>query len=313
VQRLERLINLVAALLDTTVPLSAAQIATRVPGYAEDKVAFRRAFERDKETLREMGVPITVEPVPASDPPVDGYRVSPEDYYLPDPGFAEDELAALHLAAAAVRLDGANGLAALWKLGGAVAEDGPPPVVAALPGAAHLGELFTAIAERRRVTLHYRDQPRHLDPHRLAYRDGHWYLAATDVDKVADRWFRLDRAGTLEALGSPGSATSRPERTEARPPPPWAVGGESPVHVRLLVDADQAGWAAGQLGAEAIVERRGDASLVFEVPVTNREAFRSFVLGFLDHAEVLSPPEVRDDLLAWLTAVTGESRAPSAG
>src|SRR5204862_5864787 len=47
---------------------------------------------------------------------VDGYRVPPEDYYLRDPGLAPDELAALHLAAQVVRLEGAT--EALWKLGG---------------------------------------------------------------------------------------------------------------------------------------------------------------------------------------------------
>ena len=38
-----------------------------------------------------------------------------------------------------------------------------------------------------------------------------------------------------------------------------------------------------------------------ELPVTNRAAFRSFVLSFLEHAEVLEPPELRDDLVAWLS------------
>jgi predicted DNA-binding transcriptional regulator YafY len=38
--------------------------------------------------------------------------------------------------------------------------------------------------------------------------------------------------------------------------------------------------------------------------VSNRDAFRSFVLGFLEHAEVLSPPELRDDMVRWLTSMT---------
>ena len=37
--------------------------------------------------------------------------------------------------------------------------------------------------------------------------------------------------------------------------------------------------------------------------MTNRSAFRSFVLGFLDHAEVLGPSELRDDMVAWLERV----------
>jgi proteasome accessory factor B len=37
--------------------------------------------------------------------------------------------------------------------------------------------------------------------------------------------------------------------------------------------------------------------------VSNRDAFRSFVLDFLDHAEVLSPAELRDDIVGWLTTM----------
>jgi predicted DNA-binding transcriptional regulator YafY len=69
------------------------------------------------------------------------------------------------------------------------------------------------------------------------------------------------------------------------------------------VDAEQAGWAEGHVGPEAVAERRDDGAVVLEFPVTNREAFRSFVLGFLDHAELLGPPELRNDLIAWLEAL----------
>jgi predicted DNA-binding transcriptional regulator YafY len=43
--------------------------------------------------------------------------------------------------------------------------------------------------------------------------------------------------------------------------------------------------------------------VVLGVAVANRDAFRSFVLGFLDHAEVLGPPELRDDTVRWLEAL----------
>jgi predicted ArsR family transcriptional regulator len=55
VHRLERLINLVAALLQAERPLTAEELRNRLPGYAEDHGAFRRAFERDKEALRDLG------------------------------------------------------------------------------------------------------------------------------------------------------------------------------------------------------------------------------------------------------------------
>ena len=42
-----------------------------VPGYPDpaEKAAFRRAFERDKESLREMGIPLDLVDVPGADPP----------------------------------------------------------------------------------------------------------------------------------------------------------------------------------------------------------------------------------------------------
>ena len=91
VHRLERLINLVAALLHAKRPLTAEELRNRLPGYAEDHGTFRRAFERDKEALRDLGIPVVLEPVDdASQPGVMGYRIPKEAYYLQDPGLAPD-------------------------------------------------------------------------------------------------------------------------------------------------------------------------------------------------------------------------------
>ncbi|MBA3267585.1 MAG: WYL domain-containing protein [Acidimicrobiia bacterium] len=301
--RLERLINLVAALLDSTRPLTAEELRQRVPGYAEEKVTFRRAFERDKETLRDMGVPVVTELVDPADPSLVGYRIRKEDYYLADPGLAGDELAALHLAASAVRLEGADGVGALWKLGGEVAEDGPTAPVAALPGEVHLAGLFAAISQRRRVGFDYRGRPRRIEPHRLSFRNGHWYLAGRDMDAADNRSFRLDRIESEVVVGDEAEAFVAPTGTGPGLPSPWETGDNAPVAARLLVDADQAGWAAGHLGADAVEEWRPDGSVVLALRVTNRDAFRSFVLGFLDHAEVLGPEELRAEMVAWLEAL----------
>ncbi|MGH9280807.1 MAG: helix-turn-helix transcriptional regulator, partial [Acidimicrobiales bacterium] len=303
VNRLERLINLTAALLDADRPLTAEDLRRRVPGYADDRAAFRRAFERDKEALRDLGIPVTIEAIPGSTPAAEGYRVAKEAYYLPDPGLAEDELAALNLAASAVRVDVANGVEALWKLGGEVAEAGPAPAVAALPVTPHLVTLFGAISARRTVGFGYKGRPRRLDPHRLSFRNGHWYLAAFDHDAGDDRVFRLDRIEPPVETGAAGSARTVWTGGASPDPPPWELGTEPAVRARLLVDAEQAGWAESHAGAAAVEERRADGSVVLAVSVTNRDAFRSFVLGFLDHAELLGPPELRDDLVAWLEAL----------
>ncbi len=304
--RLERLINLVAALLEAERPLTIDELRFRLPGYAESDPTFRRAFERDKEALRELGVPLVTEPLDPLHPDVLGYRVPKDAYYLRDPGLEADELAALHLAASAVRMEGADGVAALWKLGGELAEQGPAPAVgsvavAALPGADHLAVLFGAISARRAVVFAYHGRPRRVDPWRLSFRTGHWYLAGFDHGAGAERSYRLDRVESeVTAVGEPGSFPPAPASPAA--PQAWEMGEGEPVVARLLVDVDQAGWAVGFVGADAVEERRGDGSVVLAVSVTNRPAFRSFVLGFLDHAEVLGPPELRAELVEWLEA-----------
>ena len=71
----------------------------------------------------------------------------------------------------------------------------------------------------------------------------------------------------------------------------------------MLVDASHAAWVVDELGEQAVVERRADGAVVVALDVVNREAFRSFVLGLLEHAEVLAPPELRRDIVDWLRAV----------
>lgn len=304
--RLERLFNLTAALLSTARPLTREELHQRVPGYPPEdaKASARRAFERDKEALREMGIPISVEEVDYDGSMVEGYRIIRDQYALRDPGLAPDELAALQLATAAVRLEGLRATDALWKLGGTTAEVAGENAVAAIPTIPGLVPLFVAVSERRSVTFGYRDQQRHVEPHRLSFARGHWYLDGYDQDRQAPRQFRLDR---LEGEVSCGPARSfeRPPTLPAAHAPPWQMGDEAPLWARVRIDADLAGWGVDHLGSDAVAATHDDGSVEVELLVTNREAFRSFVFGFLDHAEVLAPAELRNDLVAWLEAVAG--------
>lgn len=302
-ERLERLLNLTAALLSATRPLSALEISQRVPGYPdpeEARSAFRRAFERDKEALRDMGVPIELSTIEGTDPPLEGYRISPEHYQLRDPGLQPDELAALHLATLAVRMEGLRG-DAMSKLGGAARDPSEAPIarIAATP---LLGTLFDAVAKRSPVRFSYRQEQREVDPLRLSYARGQWYLDCWDHSRDALRQFRLDRIeGNIEidhsrhfepiALGSPS-------RSHA-----FEMGDEPPLQAIVRVDPDQAELAVDQLGADRVSRRFEDGTMEFSITVTSRAGFRSWVLGFLDHAVIVEPDELREDLVEWLQTI----------
>ncbi|HET9077827.1 MAG TPA: WYL domain-containing protein [Acidimicrobiales bacterium] len=325
--RLERLVNLVAALLDTTRPLTRAEIRERVEGYSSDGEAFRRNFERDKDLLRQMGFPVVTEAPDPAHPEETGYRIPREMYELPDPGLDDAELAALRLAASAVQMEGDWGgdavVRALRKLGGAVTDGrtGDPVVpgkltgLAALPAEETAATAFAAVGERRQVRFRYRGGDRLVDPWRLSYHRGHWYLSGLDHGRSEERLFRLDRVeGPLTAVG-PAGAFARPGLPQTAPPPPWRMGEEQEQTAVLLVDADQAVWARQALGQDAVREDRPDGSVIFEVAVTAPAAFRSFVLGYLEHAEILGPPALRDGMISWLRELgTGPGGSdPTAG
>jgi predicted DNA-binding transcriptional regulator YafY len=305
-EKLERLLNLTAALLETAKPLSAAEIAKRVYGYPEEKSAFRRAFERDKEDLREMGIPLVLSEITGSDPPEAGYRIPKDQYYLRDPGLEPDELAALHLAASTVRLDGIEGAGGLWKLGGqpvGPVAAGPGPDVAPIPVDKRLVVLWDAANERKPVTFSYRDAERTVDPYRLDFQRDHWYVSGYDHLREEERNFRVDRiegevvAGERHGFERPSTGVPG-ARVE-----PWQLGEGEPINARVLVDGQQAAIAVGEAGTDALVEERDDGSVVLEMAVTNIDGFRSFVLGFLEHAEVLGPPELRADIVEWLQRI----------
>ena len=355
--KLERLLNLTAELLNTARPITAEEIRRRMGGaYPEALDSFRRSFERDKADLRSIGVPIRSSPAPDIDPPVEGYRIRRDEYAGRNLGLAPDELAALHLAANLVRLEGGVG-DAFTKLGGPFAGpgrgDGPSPgepggdgpddntepgsrgkpddgepgtnghgsdgpavdgsgsatgatAVGALPFDEPLAALVEGAARRRVAAFVYSGEARTVEPWRLSFSRGHWYLSGWDRDREAERLFRVDRMAGPVTLGGPAGR---------EPPPPdpigpllgWELGDAVPVAAKVSVDADLAAWACHITGTDG--EPQPDGSVVLTLNVRNPDAFRSLVLSFLDRAEVLAPEELRRDVIGWLEALAADGGA----
>ena len=86
----ERLLNLVIALLNSRQYRTASWIRRNVAGYgdAPSDDAFFRMFERDKNELRELQVPLDTDGE-------DGYRIPPTEFSLPELTFTPAEFAAV--------------------------------------------------------------------------------------------------------------------------------------------------------------------------------------------------------------------------
>lgn len=289
----ERVLNLLIFLLETPRPVTADEIRHTVLGYGEQSdEAFHRMFERDKDVLRRLGVPLKMEALDAWE--VDfGYNVDPAEYALADPDLTSEERVALSVAARMVRLGGApSGVEALLKLGGVERAVGLEPLGADLgPGSELLGALFGAVTERRSVTLHYRGRPRSLNPYGLAHRRGHWYLVGAGEE--GERIFRVDRIERL-SVGGDAFGFEKPKDFDIRravATQPWEAGHDPLIEAEVRFAPEVAWWAARTLGLPVPEE-----DLVARVPVANRDAFVGWVLSFGEHAVVSSPPEMRSEI-----------------
>jgi predicted DNA-binding transcriptional regulator YafY len=307
--RLERLTNLVLALLQTTRPLSLREIGRLVAGYPDKQNAIRQAFERDKRTLRDSGIPITVERIGGEEQV--GYRIRPEDYYLPELDLNDDERAALSLALVAVRVDGGLGADVVHKLGAPAADEVAP--LAVLPAYPALAPLQRAVRDRSVATFSFRGRRRAVEGYGLIFRNGRWYFVGRDVaieGRAGRRSFRVDRLDDVPHLGPSGAYeipadVNLADETDFSPFRPDGAADDSAVRAVLAVDARELPGVMAAVGKNALRSRHEDGSATLEVAIEDEETFVAFVIGFGDGIEVLGPPELRARVVSRLRALAG--------
>lgn len=313
----ERQFSLVLALLATGPGLTKAQILSTVHGYSQDYAvggengSLERKFERDKDDLRRLGIPVETLDDP-SDPGNNQhlrYRIPRAAYELPaEITFSPDELALLALGAMAWR-DGslsAESRRALTKLRslGVTPSDpliGLAPLVRAREAA--FAPLTEAIDAHVVVEFAYRKPGedtatrRRVSPLALVHHEGRWHLVAADGEAEARRTFLLRRIV--------GDVTL----TKARAIEPAADEGERAIaELRALNDRGVAvvevvpgSDAALRLRNRPSTAERADGAL--EVHFTDLAVLVDELLAFGHEATALQPPELIEALVARLSSV----------
>jgi predicted DNA-binding transcriptional regulator YafY len=295
--------NLVLALLETERPVSLREIGAAVAGYPPEHGALRQAFERDKKALREAGIPVRTEAIEGEDQA--GYRIVPDEYYLPELNLEADESEALAFALAAVRLEGGM----IGDVAAKLAAPGVPRLspIAVLPSVPGLGILQQALRERSRVSFEYHDRERLVSGYGLTFKEGSWYFVGLDHtvgEAGALRTFRADRIVGTPTLGEPGTYevpadfSARDELNTS----PFGGGEASTIEVTISVGARSAAAVLGVVGAAAVRERRVDGSVLVSFKVADEDAICSYLLGLGEDVEVLAPVELRTRILAELRA-----------
>ncbi len=304
--RTERLLDLVALLLDAREPITWAELREHFPedyGKGSDEAAERK-FERDKAELLELGIPLSW--VQGDDERGDGYVVDREIYYLPQIDLAPDELAVLYAAGSAALASGAfpgrGDLAhALRKVGFFAGRDVPTPKVRMELGAVRTDEaqvgatleaLWTAASTRKYVQMAYWSPraaeltSRRVDPYGLALRRGIWSLVGYCHLRQAVRTFHVHRIRELKVN------EAKPRTPDFEVPNdfrldeyvaafPWQHRFHAPLDVTLELSGELQGMAKGLFQTEGV---RDEAAGTTRVTVG-----ATWMDGLLRHALSLGP------------------------
>lgn len=317
----ERLLNLVIALVNTSGRMTKEQVRASVAGYgdARSDEAFERMFERDKDTLRELGVPVLTVTHAGHGDDV-GYRIDTAHWSLPPIELTAAELGVLALAAQvwqdqSLRADSTRALTKLRAVGAAPeAHDlvaGLAPRVPA--GGEAFAPLVDAVQNRQAVRFTYHAattgevRERRVEPWKLLARRGGWVLLARDRDRGAGRSFRLSRIrGPVRPVGDAGGFAAPSPEEFAAAVRTW-VGDGSERTALLAVAAQRAGALRARAthvpddvdlppGADVVLEGRDLLAVPFRLAWELAEE----LVAYGDAVVVLDPPDVREAVLRML-------------
>jgi proteasome accessory factor C len=311
--KLIRQLSLVAFLMAERRPLTARDVQQHVEGYSEmSDEAFARRFYSDRAELHALGVPLQSQRDEFTGEEL--YTLRSEQYFLPPLDLSDDELATLqtYLYALEGRFAYAEPLRlalqnlALGRTGFPEAptetavrvERLDPDYSAELQG--RLSKLEVAISKQRTVRFDYvamstgRERERTVNPYALFNDRGAWYVVGRDLDRKAERTFRVSRIRREIRFAT------RRERDFRVPAdfeiggylrrPPWQIGdieGEAAIEV----GPDTAWWVERAYGSRGRLEEG-----VFFTDYSNLQQLASWVLRQEGRATALEPEELRQEV-----------------
>jgi proteasome accessory factor B len=315
----ERLFSLVLALLATEIGLTKGEILSTVQGYRQRYVAegdnanLERQFERDKDDLRELGVPIeTVDsPGQAGNNQVLRYRIPRGSYELPlDVRFTAEETTLLNLAGRVWRegslsSDSRRALLKLRSLG----VDPDEPLLGYAPRVRVRDAAFepaaTAIERAQIVSFPYlkpgerRAQVRLVKPLALIAHEGRWHLFAEQVEGGQTRTFLLRRiVGPVKPTGKTFTAPMG-DQTERGLAQLEAVWRERVAIVAAEPGTDAAMRLANRRGT---VRDDGHLSLHY----ADLAILADELAGYGPEVRVVSPPELVSAVVERLTRIAAD-------
>lgn len=325
-EKLIRQLSLISYLMAERRPVTAPEIRRDVEGYsAMNEDAFARRFYADRSELEALGIQLSV------DKPVEGlaeqenYSLPPENFHLPAIEFSDPELAGLQTALSL--LDGEFAYAeplrlALQQISWGRSNPLQAPeqrsvalgITASAGGhdlSQRLAKIETAIFRRKTIVFAYytmqRDElgSRKVDPYQLLFEGGQFYLVGRSHERDALRVFRLSRIRGKVAYASKAEHDfQRPDDFDPRSYAnrvPWQFG--DPVGTAEVRIAGRIAWQIerqferhGEFRPAHDGDGGGEGDRVFVTGYADARQLVAWVLGLGEHARLLGPPELVQEL-----------------
>ena len=312
-RKAERLMNLTICLLVARTFIPKDRIRQAVEGYRDlGDDAFDRMFDRDKEELRILGIPIELGTIEKAFDDEVGYRVRRSRFELPEISLEADEAAVVGLAARVwqhARLASATtqGLRKL-RAGGVDVDESAltilePQLATDEPA---FDDVFGAVTSRTPITFPYRrsgdadSTRRHLEPWGIVSWHGHWYVVGHDRDRKAPRMFRVSRIdGAVESAGEPGSF-SPPDDLDLR----RLASSLAPPHPHSSARVLVRHGAGDGLRRRAATSRPADEGWTeIELPYGSGSSLAEELSSYGPDIVVVEPTEIREAVVRRLTAL----------
>jgi predicted DNA-binding transcriptional regulator YafY len=323
-EKLIRQLSLISYLMAERRPVTALEIRRDVEGYsAMNEDAFARRFYADRAELESLGIQLTVDRPADAAAEQESYSLRSESFHLPAIEFTDEELAALQTALHL--LDGEFAYAEPLRLALQQITWGRPSplrapeqqrsvalgITASAGGhelSARLAKVETAIFRQKTITFDYysieRDElgARRVDPYHLLFQGGEFYLLGNAHERKAIRVFRLSRIRGKVAYATkaehdfkrPADFDPRGYANRAE----WQLGEQ--LGVAEILVSERIAWQVerhfGRYGEMRPVEEEGSSDRIFLTPYAAPRLLVSWVLGLGEHARLLGPLELAQEL-----------------
>src|SRR3954452_23946514 len=319
-EKLIRQLSLISYLMVERQPVTALEIRRDVEGYSWTNVyALGRRIYACRAERGSLGFRFTVEKPADGAPEQENYSLRHEDFHLPAIAFTDAELAALQTSLSL--LDGEFAYAEPLRLALQQISWGRPSplrapdqrsVALGLTASAgghdlsqRLAKIETAIFRHKTIVFDYytmqRDEvgPRRVDPYHLLYQGGQFYLLGHSHERGALRVFRLSRIRGKVAYATKAEHDfKRPTDFDPRPyanRADWQLGDT--VATAEIAVSERIAWLVERhYGRYGEIDRDDDGAVVFRTEYANARQLSAWVLGLGEHATVLGPPALADEV-----------------